>query len=329
MPPWRPRRARPARTAPEAAGRPAPRRGASVGVQQRGRHRAHAAHGLRARRAVPRDRRSRPVPRLRLRQSARADLRAHPRPRSGAIRRDGAVRRTACRSRSRCASDCTRAVLSAGLRRVRRPARPGARPLRRRGRRPDRHRRHGAPQGRDRRCAREGDRAARGACWKNDCGARELEGLPSYVETALGEAPGVTSGRGERRALPRADRRAARRPAGSTTRPRTGARSLKYVHGARVLDVFSYLGRLGSGRRAGRRRRGASASIPRHRALEQLQRSRGRERPRARDASRRRVRRARGAARGRRALRRRDPRSAGVHQAPQATSRRGRRPTAS
>ena len=54
------------------------------------------------------------------------------------------------------------AVLPPRARRVRRPAGPGARPLRRRGGRADRHRRHGGAQGRDRRRARAGDRAARG-----------------------------------------------------------------------------------------------------------------------------------------------------------------------
>src|SRR5688572_31379061 len=82
--------------------------------------------------------------------------------------------------------------------------------------------------------------------WKNDAGARELEGLPSYVETAFGDVPefvevdegGVTF----------------RIPLG--TGQKTGwffdqsANRLalrKYVGGARVLDVFSYLGAWGLG----------------------------------------------------------------------------------
>jgi 23S rRNA (cytosine1962-C5)-methyltransferase len=82
--------------------------------------------------------------------------------------------------------------------------------------------------------------------WKNDAGVRELEGLPSYVETAFGEVPefvevdegGVTF----------------RIPLG--TGQKTGwffdqsANRLalrKYVGGARVLDVFSYLGGWGLG----------------------------------------------------------------------------------
>ena len=82
--------------------------------------------------------------------------------------------------------------------------------------------------------------------WKNDAGVRELEGLPSYVETAFGDVPefvevdegGVTF----------------RIPLG--TGQKTGwffdqsANRLalrKYVGGARVLDVFSYLGGWGLG----------------------------------------------------------------------------------
>ena len=80
--------------------------------------------------------------------------------------------------------------------------------------------------------------------WKNDSGARELEGLPAYVETAFGDGAGTGDGRGERRAVPRAGRRRPEdrlvlRPGGE---PRG---TLKYVHGARVLDVFSYLGAWG------------------------------------------------------------------------------------
>jgi 23S rRNA (cytosine1962-C5)-methyltransferase len=82
--------------------------------------------------------------------------------------------------------------------------------------------------------------------WKNDAGVRELEGLPAYVATAFGDVPefveveegGVTF----------------RIPLG--TGQKTGwffdqsANRLalrKYVGGARVLDVFSYLGGWGLG----------------------------------------------------------------------------------
>jgi 23S rRNA (cytosine1962-C5)-methyltransferase len=87
--------------------------------------------------------------------------------------------------------------------------------------------------------------------WKNDSGARDLEGLPSYVEAAFGEAPDhveveengvrfrVPTGRGQKTGwfYDQAANRAA---------------FLKYVPGARVLDVFSYLGAWGlSAARAG------------------------------------------------------------------------------
>jgi 23S rRNA (cytosine1962-C5)-methyltransferase len=86
--------------------------------------------------------------------------------------------------------------------------------------------------------------APRSLVWKNDSLARELEGLPSYVETALGEAPAqveveeggvrfrVPVGGGQKTGwfYDQAANRAAFR---------------KYVPGARVLDVFSYVGAWG------------------------------------------------------------------------------------
>jgi 23S rRNA (cytosine1962-C5)-methyltransferase len=82
--------------------------------------------------------------------------------------------------------------------------------------------------------------------WKNDAGVRELEGLPSYVTPAFGELPefvdveegGVTFriplGGGQKTGwfFDQAANRLALR---------------KYVGGARVLDVFSYLGAWGLG----------------------------------------------------------------------------------
>ena len=82
--------------------------------------------------------------------------------------------------------------------------------------------------------------------WKNDAGARDLEGLPHYVETAFGEAPEfvfveeggvnyrVPLGSGQKTGwfFDQASNRLALR---------------KYVGGARVLDVFSYLGAWGLG----------------------------------------------------------------------------------
>lgn len=82
--------------------------------------------------------------------------------------------------------------------------------------------------------------------WKNDSGARELEGLPSYVETAFGDLPEaltveeggisfrvpVSEGQKTGWFYDQAANRLALR---------------KYVGGARVLDVFSYLGAWGLG----------------------------------------------------------------------------------
>ena len=82
--------------------------------------------------------------------------------------------------------------------------------------------------------------------WKNDAGARDLEGLPHYVSTAFGELPQfveveeggvsfrVPLGGGQKTGwfFDQASNRLALR---------------KYVGGARVLDVFSYLGAWGLG----------------------------------------------------------------------------------
>lgn len=82
--------------------------------------------------------------------------------------------------------------------------------------------------------------------WKNDAGARDLEGLPHYVETVFGSAPEsvvveeggvgfqVPLGSGQKTGwfFDQAANRLALR---------------KYVGGARVLDVFSYLGAWGLG----------------------------------------------------------------------------------
>jgi 23S rRNA (cytosine1962-C5)-methyltransferase len=107
--------------------------------------------------------------------------------------------------------------------------------------------------------------------WKNDSGARELEGLPSYVETAFGPAVDETAieENGVRHFVPMGhDQKtgwfydqAANRTA-----------LLKYVRGARVLDVFCYLGAWGlAAARAGAREvLCVDSSAP---ALELLQRS--------------------------------------------------------
>ena len=126
---------------PEAQARrrsPHPRR-PPLGLQQRGRHRRDAADAVRAGRRRAGPFRPRPVPRPRLRQSARADLRAHRRARSRPAARPLAARASAERGAGAARAAVSRAVLPAGVRRVRRAAGPGARPLRRRGRRADRH----------------------------------------------------------------------------------------------------------------------------------------------------------------------------------------------
>jgi 23S rRNA (cytosine1962-C5)-methyltransferase len=88
--------------------------------------------------------------------------------------------------------------------------------------------------------------APRAMLWKNDSGARELEQLPSYVETAFGEMPAqvtveeggiafqvsLTGGQKTGWFFDQSTNRLALR---------------KYVGGARVLDVFSYLGAWGLG----------------------------------------------------------------------------------
>lgn len=80
--------------------------------------------------------------------------------------------------------------------------------------------------------------------WKNDSGARELEGLPEYVEAAFGEAPPRVT----------VEENGVRFQASLFEGQKTGwfydqARNrtalLKYVRGKSVLDVFSYLGAWG------------------------------------------------------------------------------------
>jgi 23S rRNA (cytosine1962-C5)-methyltransferase len=86
--------------------------------------------------------------------------------------------------------------------------------------------------------------APRTLIWKNDSGARELESLPSYVEVGYGPPveEAVVEENDVRFVVPIGhgqktgwfyDQAANRRAL------------LKYVHGARVLDVFSYLGAWG------------------------------------------------------------------------------------
>jgi len=91
----------------------------------------------------------------------------------------------------------------------------------------------------------------RAMVWKNDSGARELEGLPSYVEAALGEAPDhvEVEENGVRFRVPMG---AGQKTGWFYDQAANRAAFLKYVAGRRVLDVFSYLGAWGlSAARAG------------------------------------------------------------------------------
>jgi len=86
--------------------------------------------------------------------------------------------------------------------------------------------------------------APRSFIWKNDSGARELEGLPSYVETASGPdvEEAVVEENGVRFCVPMGQGQ----KTGWFYDQAYNRRSLlKYVQGARVLDVFSYLGAWG------------------------------------------------------------------------------------
>jgi 23S rRNA (cytosine1962-C5)-methyltransferase len=80
--------------------------------------------------------------------------------------------------------------------------------------------------------------------WKNDSGARELEGLPAYVEAALGEAPEhvEVEENGVRFRVPMG---AGQKTGWFYDQAANRAAFLKYVAGKRVLDVFSYLGAWG------------------------------------------------------------------------------------
>jgi 23S rRNA (cytosine1962-C5)-methyltransferase len=82
--------------------------------------------------------------------------------------------------------------------------------------------------------------------WKNDSGARELEGLGAYVETAFGELPStltVEEG-GLTFSVPVSD---GQKTGWFFDQSANRLALRKYVGGARVLDVFSYLGAWGLG----------------------------------------------------------------------------------
>jgi 23S rRNA (cytosine1962-C5)-methyltransferase len=91
----------------------------------------------------------------------------------------------------------------------------------------------------------------RAMVWKNDSGARELEGLPSYVEAAFGEVPDhvEVEENGVRFRVPMGS---GQKTGWFYDQAANRAAFLKYVAGKRVLDVFSYLGAWGlSAARAG------------------------------------------------------------------------------
>jgi 23S rRNA (cytosine1962-C5)-methyltransferase len=93
--------------------------------------------------------------------------------------------------------------------------------------------------------------APRAMVWKNDSGARELEGLPSCVEAALGDVPEhvEVEENGVRFRVPMG---AGQKTGWFYDQAANRAAFLKYVAGKRVLDVFSYLGAWGlSAGRAG------------------------------------------------------------------------------
>ncbi len=80
--------------------------------------------------------------------------------------------------------------------------------------------------------------------WKNDSGARELEALPSYVETALGE-PVDHAWVDENAVRFRVPVGAGQKTGWFYDQAANRRALLKYARGARVLDVFSYLGAWG------------------------------------------------------------------------------------
>lgn len=78
--------------------------------------------------------------------------------------------------------------------------------------------------------------------WKNDSSAREIEGLPSYVATADGAAvPGQVEVE-ENGIRFRAPLAGGQKTGWFYDQAANRQRLLKYVRGARVLDVFSYVG---------------------------------------------------------------------------------------
>ena len=82
--------------------------------------------------------------------------------------------------------------------------------------------------------------------WKNDSGARDLEGLPHYVETAFGAVPDTVAVE-EGGITFQAPIRSGQKTGWFFDQAANRIALRKYVGGARVLDVFSYLGAWGLG----------------------------------------------------------------------------------
>jgi 23S rRNA (cytosine1962-C5)-methyltransferase len=107
--------------------------------------------------------------------------------------------------------------------------------------------------------------------WKNDSGVRELEGLPSYVETAHGASVdrAIVDESGVRFEVPIG---AGQKTGWFYDQAANRRALLKYVPGRRVLDVFSYVGAWGlaASKSGAREVMCVDSSAP---ALELLQRS--------------------------------------------------------
>jgi 23S rRNA (cytosine1962-C5)-methyltransferase len=88
--------------------------------------------------------------------------------------------------------------------------------------------------------------APRAMLWKNDSGARDLEALPHYVETAWGDVPDTVS-IDEGNVSYRVPLGGGQKTGWFFDQARNRIALRKYVGGARVLDVFSYLGAWGLG----------------------------------------------------------------------------------
>ena len=127
--------------------------------------------------------------------------------------------------------------------------------------------------------------------WKNDAGARDLEGLPHYVETAFGELPELVEVEEGGRARSRSRSAPGRRPAGSSTRPRIGWRcaSTSAARACSTSSAISARWGLGALRAGATEVTCVDSSAP---ALEGLQASAAANGTEARGDSRRCVRRA-------------------------------------